>query len=230
LQINCGVSLGRFSKRCENQVRQRLLVIFGRLKRNTMADLVKGKWAHVAQYGIAAAMGGVALGLVVYMLELNQYVNYASYLFYIVFLILALRSWSQKRGDLGMTYGNAFGYAMLVAVVFSIILAIWTVLFAKVIAPGYIAAQQEIQYEKLRQDGMPEAQIQMAQDMGKRFTTGPILFVAALAGNLFMLTIINLIVAAFFTKQAASPVDPKHIPVNNPYSPFQSNGPPSDHA
>ncbi|MCA6363536.1 MAG: DUF4199 domain-containing protein [Bacteroidetes bacterium] len=195
-----------------------------------MTNQVNGKWAHVAQYGIAAAMGGVAVGLVVYMLELNQFINYVSYVFYILFLILGLRGWAQKRGDLGMTYGNAFGYAMLVAVVVAVILSIWTVVFAKVIAPGYIAAQQEMQYEKLRQDGMPEAQLQMAQDMGKRFTTAPILLLMALVGNLFVFTLINLITAAFFTKKAASPVDPKHIPSNNPYSPFQSNGPPSGHA
>lgn len=195
-----------------------------------MTNQVNGKWAHVLQYSLAAVISGIALGLVVYMLELNQAINYLSYIFYIVFLILALRSWGQKRGNLGMSFGQSFGHAMLIALVYSLVIAVWTVVFVKVIAPGFVAAQQEIQYEKMRQDGMPEAQIEMAQSFAQRFSSGPILFLISLIGSVVALTLINLITAAFFIRKPASPFDPSHIPANNPYSPFQSNGPPSDHA
>ncbi|MCU0435241.1 MAG: DUF4199 domain-containing protein [Bacteroidia bacterium] len=188
-----------------------------------MADQIKGKWAHVLQYGVASVMGSVAIGLLVYMLELHQAVNYLAYAFYILFLVLALRSWGQKRGNLGMSYGKAFGHAMLIAVVYSLIAAVWTVVFVKVIAPGYVEAQQELQYEKMSEDGMADAQIEMARTMGKRFSTAPVLFAFGLLGSLLVLTIVNLIVAAFFIRPPVSPVDVSHIPVNNPYSPYPSD-------
>jgi Protein of unknown function (DUF4199) len=195
-----------------------------------MAEQINGKWANIMQYGLASVMAGVAVGLVVYMLELNQMFNYISYLFYILFLVLALRSWGDKLGALGMSYGKAFGHAMLIALVYSLIIAVWTVVFVKVIAPGYVEAQQELQYDKMREQGMAEAQIEMAKDMGKSFSTGPVLFLLGLLGSMFAVTIINLVTAAFFIRKPISPVDPSHIPTNNPYSPFQSNGPPSGHA
>lgn len=195
-----------------------------------MTNQVNGKWAHVLQYGLASAMAGVALGLVIYMAELNQNFGNLAFLFYIVFLIFALRSWSEKRGALGLSYGQAFGHAMLIALVNALISAVWAVVFVKVIAPGFIEAQQELQYDKLREQGMEESQIEMARSMGKRFSSAPIIFAIGLIWTLFVLTLINLITAAFFTRKPASPVDPSHIPANNPYSPFQSNGPPSDHA
>jgi hypothetical protein len=196
-----------------------------------MAEQINGKWGHVLQYGLASAMAGVAVGLVVYMLELNQAFNYIVYLFYILFLVLALRSWADKRGTLGMSYGKAFGHAMLIALVYSLIIAVWTVVFVKVIAPGFVEAQQELQYEKMREQSVPEAQIEMTKEMGKNFSTALAVFLFGLFGSLFALTIINLITAAFFIRKPTfSPIDPSHIPLNNPYSPFQSNGPPSGHA
>ncbi len=195
-----------------------------------MANQITGKWTNVMQYALASVMAGVGVGLIVYMLELNQLFNYLSYLFYILFLVLALRSWGDKRGMLGMSYGNALGHAMLIAVVYSLIIAVWTVVFVKVIAPGFMEAQQELQYDKMREQGMAESQIEMAKDMGKSFSTAPVLFLLGLLGSMFVLTIINLVTAAFFIRKNISPIDPSHIPTNNPYSPFQSNGPPSGHA
>jgi hypothetical protein len=195
-----------------------------------MAEQINGKWANIMQYGLASVMAGVAVGLVVYMLELNQQFNNVGYLFYILFLVLALRSWADKRGALGMTYGKAFGHAMLIALVYSLIIAVWTVVFVKVIAPGYVEAQQELQYDKMREQGVSEAQIEMGKEMGKSFSTGSVLFLIGLLVSMFAATIINPITAAFFIRKPVSPVDPSHIPANNPYSPFQSNGPPSGHA
>jgi Protein of unknown function (DUF4199) len=196
-----------------------------------MAEQINGKWANVIQYGLAAVMATVAVGLVVYMLELNQQFTNVGYLFYILFLVLALRSWADKRGTLGMSYGKAFGHAMLIALVYSVMIAVWTVIFMKVIAPGFMEAQQELQYEKMREQGISEAQIELGKEMGKKFTTAPILFLIGLLVSMFVVTLINLVTAAFFIRKSTfSPIDPSHIPINNPYSPFQSNGPPSGHA
>ncbi|MGL5890162.1 MAG: DUF4199 domain-containing protein, partial [Bacteroidia bacterium] len=146
------------------------MVIFG-VNKNAMNSPTQGKFLHLLQYAVAAVVSVIILGLAIYMFELNDLVNYLSYVFYIVFLVLALRSWGNRRGALGMSYGQTFGYATQNALIYSVLIAIWTVVFVKVIAPGFVEAQQELQYDKMREQGMGEAQIEMAAEWGRKFST-----------------------------------------------------------
>lgn len=195
-----------------------------------MGNQTNGKWAHVLQYGLASAIAGIAVVLLVYLFDINQQFNNLIYLAYLTFLIFALFSWRKKRGDLGMSYGNSFGYSMLMALAVSVFLAIWYILFIKVIAPGLAAEILEMQHEAYRKQGISEVQIEKMKIWEDWLMSVLGIFLVSLIREIFIFTLINLITAAFFTRKPASPVDPSHIPANNPYSPFQSSGPPSDHA
>ncbi|MFN8711838.1 MAG: DUF4199 domain-containing protein [Bacteroidota bacterium] len=188
-----------------------------------MSSPVQGKLPHLLQYALAAVVSAIILGLAIYMLELQDWFSYFTYAFYITFLVLALRSWGERRGVLGMSYGQAFGYATQMALIYSVIIAIWSVVFVKVIAPGYVEAQQEIQYDKMRDQGMAESQIEMAAEWGQKFSTTPMILLFALFGNMFMLTLVNLVVCAFMKKNAAgSPLGPHNFPPkSSDYSPLQ---------
>ncbi|MGL5891893.1 MAG: hypothetical protein ACRC3B_18515, partial [Bacteroidia bacterium] len=69
---------------------------------------------------------------------------------------------------------------------------------------------------------MGEAQIEMAAEWGRKFSTTPMILLMALIVNVFMLTIVNLIVSAFMKRDASSPTGPNNFPPkSSDYSPLQ---------
>lgn len=183
------------------------------------------KFVHTVQFAAGAALCYIVVGLLVYIFELHNGFNYISYIGYIVFVYLGLKSWSNKRGDLGLSYGQAMGYATINALVYTVFVSIWSIIFFKFIAPGFIEAQQELQFDKLEADGMPQAQLEQARKYAKMFSSLPVIISFSVFGGMFVLTLINLIVCAFVKRDVpthSGPLGPHHFPPqSSDYSPLK---------
>ncbi|MCU0435242.1 MAG: DUF4199 domain-containing protein [Bacteroidia bacterium] len=188
-----------------------------------MAESVSGEWGHASKFALAAAAGAVALGIIVYVFGLSQFTNCISVLIFEVLLIFALRSWRGKRGILGLSYGEACGYSIVIILIYSLLIAIWAVVFFEVIAPEIIPGKLEQLAQKFRQRHINIWQFNTAVKLIKPLLDAPVLFLITLVGNVFILIILSLITAIFFIRKRASPFDPAFIPSDNPYSPYSSD-------
>jgi hypothetical protein len=181
---------------------------------------VSGEWAHATKFALAAAAGAVALGIIVYVCGLSQFTNCISVLIFEVLLVFALRSWRGKRGILGLSYGEAFGYSILVILIYSLLIALWAILFFEVIAPEIIPGKLEQLAQKFLQRHINIWQFNTAVKLIKPLLDSPVLFMATLVGNVFILGIFSLITTIFFIRKPSSPLDPANIPLNTPYLPY----------
>lgn len=176
------------------------------------------KQKHALMYSMAAIFTVIAFSLGIYLADIkNTAVNYFSYVIYIGFLVFALKAWRDKENNGMLTYGQAMGYSSLVALFYSVVMAIWTYIFMSYIAPGLMESEMMKQEALMEAKGMPPQQIEMAMKYARMFSKPPIIATIALFGGMFFLTVINLIVAAVMKK------DPPPMGFENPQEPVSPN-------
>jgi hypothetical protein len=193
-----------------------------------MAAPNQSRVLHTLQYGAAAAILSMLIGLAIYALALPQWINYASYLGFAGVAALALHDWGKKREALGLSYGQAFSYSTLMLLFYVVFISIWTVVFIKFIAPGLMETQLEVQRQAMEDKGTDRATIDMAMKMARKFTSLPFLLLFSIIGNMIMMSIVNLIVCAFMRRDPQiSPIGTHHLPADFPnYSPNPQGGQP----
>lgn len=179
---------------------------------------------HSFTYSFAAIIVAVAISLgLLFLGMLDSLLNYLSYVVFLGFLFFGLKTYRDKVKGGVITYGQAMGYGSYMALVYSIFMAIWAFVFFKYVAHDEMEQLQNMKMaesvtmmrEKYK---MSEAQIEQSMKMAKTFSSPGVITVFALVINMFLLTVINLIVAAIMKK------DP---PVNfeNPNNTFSENNP-----
>lgn len=179
---------------------------------------------HSFTYSFAAIIVAVALSLGLFFLGMYEsLLNYLSYLVFIAFVVLGIKTYTDKVKGGTLTFGQAMGYGTYMALVYSIFMALWTFVFFKYIAHDEMEQLQNMKMaESLtmmrEQYKMSETQIEQSLKWAKTFSSPGVITVFALIINMVLLTIINLIVAAIMKK------DP---PVNfeNPNNTFIENNP-----
>jgi hypothetical protein len=180
---------------------------------------------HAITYAAGAFFFAIAVSILVHFVGPEKsWINYASYIGFITFSAIGLKNYRDKINGGYITYGKSFGYLTLIALYFSIGVSLWTVLFYNVIAPedldiikSYTAQQQLESFEKM---GMSEEQMAKTLETAQKFTAfafnPAFMAIMGLLGNMFFLSIINLITSAIMKK------DPPVAGINTntpPYTP-----------
>jgi hypothetical protein len=99
---------------------------------------------HAITYAAGMSIAGIGLALGLHLAGLVMSpLNYLSYLFYIGILILGVKNWRESARGGFLTYGQAFGYSIWVAVYYSLIMAIWAFVFFQ-----YIAHDEIVQFQQ----------------------------------------------------------------------------------
>jgi hypothetical protein len=175
---------------------------------------------HALMYSMAAVFTVIAFSLGIYLAGItNTALNYVSYAFYIGILVFAIKAWRDKEKNGFLTYGQAMGYSSLIALYYSIVMAIWTYVFMMYIAPGLMESEMIKQEAIMEAKGMPPEQVEMAMKYARMFATPPVLACFAFFGGMIFLTVINLVVAAIMKK------DPPPMGFGTPQEPFSANNP-----
>lgn len=177
---------------------------------------------HALTYSMAAVFAVIAFSLGIYLAGItNTALNYISYVIYIGILVFAVKTWRDKEKNGSLTYGQAMGYETLIALYYSIAMAIWTYVFMMYIAPGLLESEMIKQEALMEAKGMPPEQVEMAMKYARMFSKPPILATVAFFGGMFFLTIINLVVAAIMKKDPPMGTfgnEQETYSANNPYT------------
>ena len=164
----------------------------------------------------SAATNGLIIGLGLILLATIDYVagfygqntafSLLSFAVMIGGLIWAAISYRKKELGNYMSYGQAFSYSISVAVVYSILSVIFTLVLTRVIDPGYIDQVYTITEQKLYDAGnLTEEQIDMGMSVSRRFS-GPIISsIMSFFSTLFISVIISLITSAIAMRKNPNP-------------------------
>jgi hypothetical protein len=165
---------------------------------------------HSLVFSLIAAVPVMLLAVLIQMVSDNPQSawNYLSYLFLLGALMLGQLSWRKNALGGYMTFGQAFRYSMLFLMWYSIIMAIWTVLFTTVIAPDMVDRILEQSRQQLESKGISEDQIEIGLEMTRKIMNPAMMAVFALFGNFIFGLLFGLLASAFTKK-------------DKPFQPFQ---------
>lgn len=157
--------------------------------------------------------GGVLASILIIFSILAYFINFQNQtilgLLNYVIIALGMFYFAKKYRDEisygSITYGRALGVSVLTILFASVIVAIYTVIFMKFIAPEVTAkALIEAEEKMLEQNpNMSEEQIEMALNMAKMFMSPIMLFIISIIGTTFMGTLFGLITSIFVKKEAS---------------------------
>lgn len=163
--------------------------------------------------GKSALVSGTLLGVVLVIFSLimyfldqtgNKYVSWLSVILMIAGIVYLQIQYRDKELKGNMSYGKAFGFAVLMVLVASVITSIFTYLLFSVIDPGLVDKLLAASEEQLTKRGMSGDQIEIAMKYTRKMMSPPLMAVFGLIGNMVWGTIISLITSAI-TKKETSP-------------------------
>ncbi len=159
-------------------------------------------WKSAMVYGFYLAVALILTSVIFYatgntFTKANQYVSYLIMIFGIVLLQINYR----KSIGGAMLYGQALGIAVVAMVFAGIIAAVYTYLLYEIIDPSLKEQLQIFTEEQMMQKGLPEAQLDAAMAITRKFQKPVVMAVSAI----FSYAIIGLVVGlitSIFTKKA----------------------------
>ena len=168
----------------------------------TKSSLFKSSMMSGLLLGIAL----VVISLIVYFIDLtgNKYISYLTMILMGAGVFYLQIQYRDKELHGKMTYGQAFGFAILVVLAAAVISSIFTFILTKFIDPGIIDKILSMQEDTLTKKGLTSEQIDMAMTMTKRMMTPVWMVIWGLVGMMFWGTILSLITSAF-TKKESTP-------------------------
>lgn len=133
-------------------------------------------------------------------LAVNSPIKYITYVFLIIFLILAQKEHRDKLGGY-IKFGDAFVTGLLYGIFAGLLTAIFVYLYLAILSPEVFAQALDQQRQAMADSGkMSSDQIDHAMDIAKKY--GPIL---GAIGTVFMYAILGVIIgligAAIFKKE-----------------------------
>lgn len=161
---------------------------------------MKTRFSHAAVFGIATAMAVIIFALVVYLIGIKSTaINYLSYPIAITVACIGVKKWREQSGGY-LTFGQAYVHLLFQTILYSILITVWSVIFMFYIAPGLMEDQMLIQQAKMEEQGLSASQIETAMGYARKFSTPGMIAVFGLLGNMVMMGVIHLIVAAIMKK------------------------------
>ena len=155
-------------------------------------------------WGIILGLVSIVYSVILYMVDqvFNQTLGYLSILILIAGLVISVKSYRDNVLEGEITFGKAFGFGVLVALVSAVLGAIYSYLLYTVIDPDLQKKMLEMAAEKMLEKGVPEGQIDQALEITKRFMSPVITSIGAVFSGTLIGTIISLVVAAIFKKES----------------------------
>ena len=155
-------------------------------------------------WGLILAFVSIIYNVILYMLDqnLNRALGYVGFVIMIVVMIFAIRSFRDNIREGILPFGPAFGFLVVILVVSTIIGNIYAYLLWTVIDPDILVKMQEMQVEELTKRGVPEEAMDQTLEMAMKFMKPGIMIAFATGASMFFGSIICLIIAAIFKKDA----------------------------
>lgn len=166
-------------------------------------------WKANLTNGVIFGLIGVVWTLVIYFLDLtfNKIQGWALLAILLVVLFLMLKSYRENYLHGFMTYGQSLGAGVIIFLYSAIISAIFTYILYKFIDTGLVAKQLAFIEEAMVKKGAPQQAIDAGMAMQRKLMVPEIMAPLSIISQMFIGTIISLIVSIFTRKEGNPLVD-----------------------
>ncbi len=157
---------------------------------------------HALTYGAIVGIALIIWTILLFIMDLsfNKWLGYVSYLFIIAGIILGMKSYRDNVQGGFINYGKALGIGVLISLIAGIISALYFLIHINFVDTEFLAKSQQFTEEQMLSKGLTEEQVEMQIEMTSKFMRPGFMFIMSIVGNVFMGTIISLIIAAFVKK------------------------------
>jgi hypothetical protein len=164
-------------------------------------------WKSNLTNGLILGLIGIVFTLLMYFLDLTQ--NKAQGIIFVVIQLLLLyfliRSYRDNYMHGQITYGQAVGAGVIIALYYAILMAVFTYILYAIIDPGLVAKQLAATEESFSKRGMPQASIDAAMKVQIKLMKPAIMAPLSIFGNMIYGTILSLL-AAIFVRREGNPL------------------------
>jgi len=169
-----------------------------------MADNKPSAFKSAMTSGMLLGIVLIVFSLIIYFLGLtgNKYISYVSILLMIAGVVYFQIQYRDKELGGQMSYGQAFGYAILMVLAASVLSTIFSFILIKFIDPGLIDKMLSMQEDAMAKKGLSQDQIDMAMNMVKRMMTPTGIAIFGILGMMFWGALLSLITSAFTRKES----------------------------
>lgn len=147
----------------------------------------------------------IVFSLVLYLMGTprDNWLQYISYLFMIVGVVLAIKQWRDKYNNGFLTYGQAFSNGFLTLLFAGILTSVYIYVFFEFIAPEEVKKMAELAEEQMyeKYPNMSEADVEAGMKVATMFMKPWSMSLMGLFVNTLSGLVISAIVAAFMKKE-----------------------------
>jgi hypothetical protein len=154
-------------------------------------------------YGVIIALAIIVFSLILFLLNMarDSALQYLTYLILLGGLFLAQTNFRNKYMGGYIEYGKAFTVGLLTSIFLSIIMGIYTFIFFKYIDPGAMEEAMTLAEQKMMDRGMSDMEVEQGMAIARKFQGVGFYTFFAVAGNIFIGSILSLITAIFVKKE-----------------------------
>lgn len=156
------------------------------------------------KFGLFLGLASAALTLIfqdILHVDPNGFSKYTAWIILFAGIFLGTKAWRDNEKEGFITYGNALGAGVLIALVSGIVIGVFMMVYVTVINTGFIDQILEASEKSMRENNQPEDQIEMAMEWTRKFTTPIWITLFSVIGNVFLGFLISLITAAILQKK-----------------------------
>ncbi len=166
-------------------------------------------WKANLTNGLILGLIGVMYTLMMYFLDLtfNKNLGYLFFVVQAVVLFFLIKSYRDNFLHGYITYGHSLGAGVIIFLYYSVISAIFTYILYKFIDTGLVAKQLAFTEEAMVNKNAPQAAIDAAMSMQRKIMVPEFIAPISILGNMFIGTIMALIVSIFTRKEGNPLVD-----------------------
>ncbi len=155
------------------------------------------------KWGVYTGIALIIFDLVLYVLGMKSAdgsnpVQYLGFLFFIGFVVMAIKSHVQSNGY--MSYGQGLGAGLLTSLIAGALIGVYVYLFATVIAPEFMDGAMDGIKDQWEAQGMSDEQIEQAEGFAGMFMSPGVMAISSIFSYGFIGLIISLIAAAVFKR------------------------------
>lgn len=166
-------------------------------------------------YALVLTLCSAALNLILYFtgfqtekLAIGQHFQWLGFVIMFAVLWMGIKAVREEKPDKSLTYGQGLGAGVLISLYSSLMSAVYVYIHFSFLNTEFADYQMEIVRAKWIEVGMPEAQMEQAEGMARKFM-GPVFqtIMTPFAGT-FVGLIMSLIIAAILKRKPAEGATP----------------------
>jgi hypothetical protein len=170
-------------------------------------------WKPNLTNGLILGLIGIVYTLVMYFLDMttNKSLGYVFFLIQIVVLFFLIKSYRDNYLHGMITFGQAVGAGVVICLIYSIIMAVFSYILYSFIDTGLINKLMAVSEEAGLKRGLTQEQIDASMKITRKMMTPAFISIMSILSSMFFGTIMSLIIAIFVKKEGNPLIDSSEV-------------------